>query len=76
GGDIGVQCAERFAGAMRAGGDRTGDRLLVDVRHVLQRLADATQADEFMIVSDVFDPALRLRSLDIAAEAMREPVPA
>ena len=35
-----------------------------------------TQADEFMLVSDVFDPALRLRSLDIAAEAMglSEPV--
>ena len=33
----------------------------------------ATQTDEFMIVSDVFDPALRLRSLDIAAAAMREP---
>ncbi len=46
------------------------------VQQGLQRLADATQADEFMIVSDVFDPALRLRSLDIAAEAMREPVPA
>ena len=40
------------------------------VRQGLQALADATQADEFMIVCDVFDPALRLRSLDIAAEAM------
>jgi hypothetical protein len=30
-------------------------------------LADNTQADEFMLVCDVFDPALRLRSLDIAA---------
>ncbi|WP_291012280.1 LLM class flavin-dependent oxidoreductase [Hydrogenophaga sp.] len=37
------------------------------------QLAEVTQADEFMIVSDVFDPALRLRSLDIAAAAMREP---
>ena len=46
------------------------------VQQGLQRLADATQADEFMIVSDVFDPALRLRSLDIAAETMREAVPA
>ncbi|MFP5466922.1 MAG: LLM class flavin-dependent oxidoreductase [Gammaproteobacteria bacterium] len=46
------------------------------VKQGLQRLADATQADEFMIVSDVFDPALRLRSLDIAAEVMRESVPA
>jgi luciferase family oxidoreductase group 1 len=46
------------------------------VRAGLQQLADATQADEFMLVSDVFDPALRLRSLDIAAAAMREAVPA
>jgi alkanesulfonate monooxygenase SsuD/methylene tetrahydromethanopterin reductase-like flavin-dependent oxidoreductase (luciferase family) len=37
------------------------------VRAGLQALAQATQADEFMLVSDVFDPALRLRSLDIAA---------
>jgi alkanesulfonate monooxygenase SsuD/methylene tetrahydromethanopterin reductase-like flavin-dependent oxidoreductase (luciferase family) len=41
------------------------------VRAGLQQLADATQADEFMLVSDVFDPALRLRSLDIAAQVMR-----
>jgi luciferase family oxidoreductase group 1 len=41
------------------------------VRHGLQQLADATDADEFMIVSDVFDPALRLRSLDVAAAAMK-----
>jgi hypothetical protein len=33
-------------------------------------LAQATEADEFMLVCDVFDPALRLRSLDIAAAAM------
>jgi luciferase family oxidoreductase group 1 len=39
----------------------------------LQRLAELTQADEFVLVSDVFDPALRLRSLDIAATAMRAP---
>jgi luciferase family oxidoreductase group 1 len=41
------------------------------VRHGLQQLADATDADEFMIVSDVFDPALRLRSLNVAAAAMK-----
>ena len=46
------------------------------VRAGLQQLANATQADEYMLVSDVFDPALRLRSLDIAAAAMREPVTA
>ena len=39
------------------------------VRAGLQALADATQADEFMLVSDVFDPQLRLRSLDITAQA-------
>ena len=39
------------------------------VRAGLQRLADATGADEFMLVSDVYDPALRLRSLEIAAQA-------
>ena len=39
------------------------------VRTGLARLADATQADEFMLVCDVYDPALRLRSLDIAAQA-------
>ncbi len=38
-----------------------------------EELARVTEADEFMIVSDVFDPALRLRSLDIAAQAMRAP---
>lgn len=41
------------------------------VRDGLQRLADLTEADEFILVSDVYDPALRLRSLDIAASAMR-----
>ncbi len=38
------------------------------VRAGLLALAEATDADEFMLVSDVFDPALRLRSLDIATE--------
>jgi len=37
----------------------------------LSAMAEATQADEFMLVCDVFDPALRLRSLDIAASAMK-----
>jgi alkanesulfonate monooxygenase SsuD/methylene tetrahydromethanopterin reductase-like flavin-dependent oxidoreductase (luciferase family) len=39
------------------------------VQSELQALADSTQANEFMLVCDVFDPALRLRSLDIAAAA-------
>ncbi|MDR6768259.1 luciferase family oxidoreductase group 1 [Acidovorax delafieldii] len=39
------------------------------VRTGLARLIEATGADELMLVSDVYDPALRLRSLDIAAQA-------
>ena len=46
------------------------------VRAGFEQLAEATNADEFMIVSDVFDGALRLRSLDIAAAAMADPVAA
>ena len=60
----GLQVQERaaigdFLAAAVIGGPAT-------VRQGLQALADATRADEFMLVSDVFDPALRLRSLDIA----------
>jgi luciferase family oxidoreductase group 1 len=40
------------------------------VREGLTALAEATEADEFMIVSDLYDPTLRLRSLTITAEAM------
>ncbi len=39
------------------------------VRAGLAALAQATDADEIMLVCDIFDPALRLRSLDIAAAA-------
>lgn len=39
------------------------------VRAGLSALIDVTGADELMLVSDVFDPALRLRSLEIAAHA-------
>ena len=42
------------------------------VRAGLAQLHKTTGADEFMLVSDVFDPALRLRSLDIAAQALTE----
>ena len=35
----------------------------------LAALVQATQADELMLVCDIFDPALRLRSLDIARSA-------
>jgi luciferase family oxidoreductase group 1 len=40
------------------------------VRAGLQRFADETRADELMIVSAVFDPALRRRSLTLIAQAM------
>ena len=39
------------------------------VQRGMATLLQATRADELMLVSDVFDPALRLRSLDIAAAA-------
>lgn len=39
------------------------------VRAGLRALASSTQADEFMLVSDVYDPELRLRSLQITAQA-------
>jgi luciferase family oxidoreductase group 1 len=42
------------------------------VRSELENLLYQTQADEIMFVCDVHDPALRLRSLDIAAQVMRE----
>lgn len=39
------------------------------VRAGLRALASSTQADEFMLVSDVFDPELRLRSLELTQQA-------
>ncbi len=42
------------------------------VRAGFQTLVEATGADEIMMVCDVYDPALRLRSLDIAAAALSE----
>jgi luciferase family oxidoreductase group 1 len=41
------------------------------VRAGFARLAELTEADEFILVSDIYDPDLRLRSLDIASEAVR-----
>ena len=41
------------------------------VREGLLDLQKATQADEFMFVCDVYDPALRLRSLDIVNSVCR-----
>lgn len=52
-----------FLAAAVIGGPKT-------VHEGLAGLAQATDADEFMLVSDIFDPALRLRSLDIAAAAL------
>ncbi len=40
------------------------------VRASLARLAQQTGAREFMLACDIFDPALRLRALDIAAAAL------
>jgi luciferase family oxidoreductase group 1 len=37
------------------------------VRAGLTHLAEITEADEFMLVCDIFDPLLRVRSLEIAA---------
>jgi luciferase family oxidoreductase group 1 len=54
-----------FLGAAVTGGPDT-------VKDGLTRLAEATAADEFMFVCDIFDPALRLRSLDIAVAVCRE----
>ncbi|MCE1239982.1 MAG: LLM class flavin-dependent oxidoreductase [Azonexaceae bacterium] len=51
-----------FLGAAVIGGP---DR----VREGLGALRQATQADELMLVCDIFDPALRLRALDIATAA-------
>jgi luciferase family oxidoreductase group 1 len=36
----------------------------------LKKIVDMTEADELMLVCDIFDPALRLRALDIASAAM------
>jgi luciferase family oxidoreductase group 1 len=49
-----------FLGAAAIGGPE-------QVQRQLQHLADITLADEIMLVCDIFDPALRLQSLDIAA---------
>ncbi len=40
------------------------------VRRGLQQFVEQTQADELMIVCDVFDPEKRLRSVELIAEAM------
>ncbi|OGB01918.1 MAG: hypothetical protein A3G29_14095 [Burkholderiales bacterium RIFCSPLOWO2_12_FULL_64_99] len=57
-----------FLGAAVIGGPDT-------VRSGLTRLLQLTQADEIMMVTDVFDPALRWRSMAITAEVMSLPRP-
>ena len=52
-----------FLGAAVVGGPDT-------VHAGLHALSESTQADELMLVCDVYDPALRLRALDIAAQAL------
>lgn len=52
-----------FLAAAVVGGPQT-------VRAGFAALQEATRADELMLVCDVHDPALRLRSLDIAAAAI------
>ena len=54
-----------FLGAAVIGGPQR-------VRADLTALHAATQADEMMLVCDIFDPALRLRALDIATAACRD----
>ena len=39
------------------------------MRTQLLALQQQTEADEFIVVSDVFDPDLRLRSLSLLAQA-------
>lgn len=53
-----------FLGAAVIGGPET-------VRAGFEALLQATQADEFILVSDVYDPDLRLRSLSLAAEVLQ-----
>ena len=51
-----------FLGASVIGGPEA-------IRSGLTELLNASNADELMLVCDIYDPALRLRSLDIAAAA-------
>jgi luciferase family oxidoreductase group 1 len=46
------------------------------VRNGLAALIERTRADELMIVSDTYDPAARLKSIALIAEAVRGLVPA
>ena len=57
-------------GQTAAGGSTSlGQRLFTRPVFSATTLAQETGADELILVCDVYDPALRLRSLDIAAQA-------
>ena len=59
------QAIHDFLAAAVVGGPET-------VQAGLTELAQVTGADELILVSDVFDPDLRLRSLSIAAQAVQK----
>ena len=42
------------------------------IREGFARLAQLTEADEFIIVCDVYEPELRLRALEITAAALKK----
>jgi len=66
---------DRLAEAERAGVSRFLSCAVIGgpdtVRAGLARLAEQTGCDEMILVSDVYDPALRLRSLDLTMAAAR-----
>ncbi len=60
-----VAAIRDFLGMAVVGGPQT-------VRQRLETIVEQTQADELMLACDVFDPALRLRALDMASQAHQE----
>lgn len=58
------QSVEAFLGVSVVGGPER-------VKAGLSELVERTQADELMLVTDVYDPALRLRSCDIVASVCK-----
>ena len=59
-----LAAVQDFLAAAVIGGPET-------VQAGLTQLAELTQADEFIMVNDIYDTDLRLRSLDITAQIMR-----
>lgn len=63
--DPGAQAAiEDFLSVAAIGGPET-------LRRHFARLDELTQADEYMMVTDIFEPEQRLRSLEITAQALQ-----